>query len=467
MTSVSGRDPAWPTTLPDRPPVHAPAAPPLMGAAPEPVAPSLSPASRPVPWRTVAMACAAAVVLVAVAASAWLVGTSSTAETSAPSPTTAPLLGDPAPTTPPAAPPTTVAASPEQVAAEAAALSQFVEQQRGLTFRRPVAVTMADNEAFDAALADVLAADAPDIELLGRQLAAVGLVSPSEDVVATMSAVVTAATIGYYVPGSDTIVVRGTTFDPLVRRSVVHELVHALDDQWFDLDRPEYDDAADERAFGLSAVAEGNAVRIHQAWVDTLDEAGQRELNRLEAGFSQRIDTSQVPAVIIELLNAPYILGADLLWNLNVFEGEQAVDRALSEPPTTSSAVLWPERYLAGFTPVPVAVPPADGEVFDQGMFGEWMLRQALGSAVGVAQATSASRGWRGDAFVGWVNADGNDCVRVDTTTATAAAADTLDEAVQAWVATLPDASSERLGPATVRFTTCAVPESADGGSVL
>lgn len=438
-----------------------------MGAAPAPVAPAPGRADRPLPWRTIAAVVAATVVVVGVAVSAWLVGSAGTTETSQPSATTAPLLGDPSPTSPAPGPTTIAPASPDQVAAEVAALSQFVEQQRGLTFRRPVAVTMLNNESFEAAVSDVLAADAPDIDLLGRRLAALGLVPPGEDVAATMSSVVTAASIGFYEPGSDTIVVRGTAFDPLVRRSMVHELVHALDDQWFDLDRPEYADAADERAFGLSAVAEGNAVRVHQAWVDTLGDDDQRELNRLEANFTQRIDTSQVPPVIIEMLNAPYTLGADLLWNLNVFEGEQAVDRALVEPPTTSSAVLWPERYLAGFTPEVVAVPPADGEVFDQGMFGEWMLRQALASTVGVAQATSASRGWRGDAFVGWVNADGNDCVRVDTKVATTAAADTLAEAVQAWVATLGDASSERLGPDTVRFTTCTVPEATDGGSVL
>jgi hypothetical protein len=97
-------------------------------------------------------------------------------------------------------------------------------------------------------------------------------------------------------------------------------------------------------------------------------------------------------------------------------------------------------------------------------MFGEFALRLSVGSAAGDPQASAAARGWRGDAYVAWLNAEGNDCVRVDTEVVDTAARDRLFDVVEVWVATLPDASVERRGLTGVRFTSCTVPPPADGG---
>lgn len=464
MTNPGGSAP-WPAQRGDGPPVVAPASPPVWGSAPAPVAPdpTVAPdAPRRARNRRIALIAAVVLAVVALAAGGWArISNSSDVDTAA----TTPLLPEPgsgATPTPPAPP------TPEQITAEVLALSQFVEQQRGLQFQRPVTVEVLPPEQFSARLTEELQQDIPDFESLGRLLSALGLVNPQEDFARTMITLLSSVALGYYNPVDETIVVSADQIDVLTRRTLVHELVHALDDQWFGLDRPDYADLNDETAFGFSAVFEGNAARVDTAWVNTLSEPELRELFRLESLVQTRIDLSAVPPIVLQLLNAPYALGFDLISILLLAGGEQAVDQALQAPPTTSSAVLWHERYLAGFQPTEVATPPADGEPTDSGMFGELLLRSSLASALLESDAIAAARGWRGDAYVVWTSDEGNDCVRVDTETANPRARGLLSQAIEDWTSTLPDASTELLGDTGVRFTSCSIPASdTDAGSPL
>lgn len=462
-----GRSAAWPSWNVERPPTEVPASPPVLGAAPAPVAPDpgVAPdAPRRARRRKIAALAAIVVAVVALAAVGW-VRITDTGDSTTSSSVASPVLPDPGASNEPVTPEPPTA---EQITAEVLLLSQFVEQQRGLQFQRPVTVDVLPPDVFSARVAEELAADAPSFEALGRLLSALGLVSPQEDIVRTMTTLVSLSALGFYDPVNEMMVISGDSLDLLTRRTIVHELVHALDDQWFDLDRPAYDELTDETPFGFSAVVEGNAARVDAAWVATLSEPEQRELFRLESLTSADIDPATVPPALIELLNAPYVLGVDLIATLLLAGDEQAVDQALQAPPTTSSAVLWHERYISGFAPVAVETPPADGDPTESGMFGEFLLRLSLTSALLESDATAAARGWRGDSYVVWRTPEGNNCVRVDTETPNTRARDLLSQAITDWTGTLPDASTELLGDTGVRFTSCSIQAPAgDGGSPL
>lgn len=467
MTNPPSGPTNWPARQPDGPPVVVSASPPVRGAAPPPASPDpgVAPdALRKARNRRIVAVVAAVAVVVLLAAVGWARVTAGGDVTTQSSGST-PLLPDPGSGTEPVAPAPPTA---EQINAEVLALSRFVEQQRGLQFQQPVTVEVLTPEQFTARVVEELAEDATGFEALGRLLSALGLVSPQEDFVRTVTTVVSSTALGFYDPANDVMVISADNLDVLTRRTIVHELVHALDDQWFDLDRPAYDGLPDETPFGFSAVVEGNAARIDTAWVGTLSEPEQRELFRLESLAGSRIDPSLVPPVLFDLLNAPYELGAALIGTLLLAGGEQAVDQALQAPPSTSSAVLWHERYISGFTPTPVDTPPADGDPTDSGMFGEFLLRLSLTSALLESDATAAARGWRGDSYVVWRTPEENDCVRVDTETANIRARDLLSRAITDWTSILPDASTELLGDTGVRFTSCSIQApAADAGSPL
>lgn len=376
------------------------------------------------------------------------------------------------PTLPPPPQQTYPPATPEAVATAVEELGRFVEMQRGLEFTEPVSVEVIDEEAFRLRVLEDLAAQLPEIELAARVLGAVGLAAPGEDIVEGFTTLVSAAALGYYDPATGELVVAGTEMTPLLESTIVHELTHALDDQWFDLDRPELADLDDESGFGFSAVVEGNATRVEEAWVSTLDETTRQELFSLEVAIVQEAGLTGVPWVVGELVRAPYDAGYALVATLLALDGEVAVDRALEAPPLTSSEVLWPERYIAGFSARTVATPPVDDPatdvVFDEAVFGELLLRLTLWGAVGEIEAAEAARGWRGDRYVAWADAEGRDCVRLDTVTVNGKARQRLLDGLASWAERLPDASAEPLDTDGVRFRSCVTPnQSAEAGSRL
>ena len=104
-------------------------------------------------------------------------------------------------------------------------------------------------------------------------LEGLGLVEPDADLVESMRSLLGVGVVGFYDPETDELVVRGAALTPYVRTTIAHELIHALDDQHLDLDRPEYDEADDEVGFGFSSVVEGNARRIEDAYRDVAQRA--------------------------------------------------------------------------------------------------------------------------------------------------------------------------------------------------
>lgn len=354
----------------------------------------------------------------------------------------------------------------EELQAEVDRLSEFVETQRGLEFREPLDVTVIDGGEFTDLLLEDFEEDQGDLEILERLLAALGLLEPGTDVVEGMRGVLGGGVLGFYDTEEKRLVVRGTELTPLVRATLVHELVHALDDQWFELHRPDYADLEDETSFGFVAVVEGNARRIEETWLAQLSDDEQQELLSEQALMAMDMDLDGIPWILMELVAAPYEAGLDLVLEVLASGGEELVDDALEEPPTTSSQVLHPERFLDGDERAPVEPPPAEGEIFDEGVFGELSLRLVLESAVAPSEAASAAAGWRGDWFVAWEEEDGTDCVRVDTEVADEGRGDQLAALLEEYAAQRPRAEVEQLDDVSVRFTSCTEEDAAAGGSL-
>lgn len=354
----------------------------------------------------------------------------------------------------------------EELADEVDRLSGFVETQRGLEFREPVDVTIINDDEFTELLLEDFEEDQGDLEILERLLAALGLMEPGTDVVEGTRGMLGGGVLGFYDTEEKRLVVRGTELTPLVRATLVHELVHALDDQWFGLHRPDYADLEDETSFGFVAVVEGNARRIEEIWLAQLSQDEQEELRSEQARMAMGMDLDGIPWILLELIAVPYEAGLDLVLELLAAGGEELVDEALQEPPTTSSQVLHPDRFLDGVERVPVDPPPAEGEIFDEGIFGELSLRLVLESAVPPSEAASAASGWRGDWFVAWEEEDGTDCVRVDTEVADEGGRDQLAAALDEYAAQRPRTEVEHLDDVSVRFTACTEEDAAAGGSV-
>jgi len=380
------------------------------------------------------------------------IGATAEPTTSAPatSSTTAPA------TTPGPGGPTAGGTGVTAVDAQLAEISRFVERQRGLQFAQPVKVDLVDDAEFQRRLLTDFDKDTGELVTSGKLLQALGLVPPNSDVVAQMRSLLGVGVLGFYDPTTKELVVRGTDLTPMTRQTVAHELTHALDDQHFGLDRPEYDQRDDEISFGFSALGEGDARRVENAYAASLSSADRAELRREESAVGGGAQLGQVPEALIQILMAPYDLGEVLVDRLYRDGGQAAVDAAFSDPPSTSEQLLDPAKYESHEARREVPAPPADGATIDQGVFGAFLLETLLTDAgVDAATARRAVDGWAGDRYVAWTAPGGGTCLRVDVATDSAADGQALAAALGRWRSSQAGATVEQPAADDVRLTSC------------
>ncbi len=333
-------------------------------------------------------------------------------------------------------------------------IAAFVERERGLEFVQPVKVELLDDDPFEARLLEDDPEVAADLALTGRLLQALGLVPPGTDLAAAVDQLLGVGVLGFYDPETKELVVRGGELTPYTRQTVAHELTHALDDQHFDLDRPELDDASDESSFGFTAVVEGSATRVEDAYESSLSSADRARLLDEERSFGADVDLTGIPFVLLAQLQAPYEFGPILVDEIVDEQGEEGLTAALTRPPTTSEQVLHPDAYLDGEGAVPVAPPPAEGEVIDQGTFGELMLGIVVTNGSGLGDPELVD-GWGGDQYVAWARPDGSTCIRVDVAADTPGDRGDLESALRDAARFVPSMVVESPTPELVRLTSC------------
>jgi hypothetical protein len=206
-------------------------------------------------------------------------------------------------------------------------------------------------------------------------------------------------------------VVRGTDATPYVRATIAHELTHAIDDQHFELERPAIEESDGEEGFGFSALVEGNAVRVEEAYLDTLSAAERDQYADEEAELAEGFPQFSIPTAVIQTLIAPYVTGPVLVDHILEEGGQPRLDEAFAEPPITSEQVLEPEVFIDGEGPRAVTPPTADGAVASQGAFGAFLLGLVLRDEISGSDAREAVDGWGGDAYVAWADGD-RSCIR-------------------------------------------------------
>jgi Asp-tRNA(Asn)/Glu-tRNA(Gln) amidotransferase C subunit len=247
-----------------------------------------------------------------------------------------------------------------------------------------------------------------------RELLAFGLIDEPMDFGELYSDLYGEQVAGYY--DSETgrmVVVRDTdaggTFTAMEQVTYAHEIVHALQDQNFDLDGDQLgrEDVSDDRAYAITALIEGDASFSEVRYVIERPELLDAYLEEAE---SAEFDTSvldTVPPIIRETLIFPYNEGYTFVEAIYNEGGWDAVNAAFSNPPSSTEQILHPEKYLAGEQPVDVPVNDYSGAlgddwtVWDTNTFGEFQIRVILQqTSMSDQQADVAASGWGGDTYV-------------------------------------------------------------------
>ncbi len=219
--------------------------------------------------------------------------------------------------------------------------------------------------------------------------------------------------LGFYRAGSDEVVIVSDRDDPMVDRgTLVHELVHALQDQQFGLD-----DAPDtqDRQLARNSVVEGEANLLEARYERRCGD----EWDCIESAPTGGGVASDVNRGVLLVVLAPYTQGPEFVAEIQRRGGWAAVDDLHREYPASTKQILDPDRY-PGETPVDVTVPDrSDGEWqrFDHDPVADTVGPASIHAmfvqnGIGASEverysyAHPAATGWTGDSLVPYRNGD-------------------------------------------------------------
>ena len=291
---------------------------------------------------------------------------------------------------------------------------------RGLPPLRPISFRLVGQERVSADFSADLARDADTGEMARRKRywATVGLIPWDLDLLAHYRDLYGQVAAGYYedeergvrvvarpMLRSEITEIAGllTWRDKTYGETLAHEVVHALQDQHFGLERLQEGRGTDGRN-ARRALVEGDAFLAAFQYDRPLVFTDVRRLTRLVERTFRSVRGGGRPSFVEAGFLFPYVQGtrfAAALWDQG---GWAAVNGAYAAPPDSTSQVLHPERYLAR-EPIP---PPQDLEPVRalladrwessvEEAVGEFAIRYLLSGVTTAAEAKSVAAQWRGD----------------------------------------------------------------------
>jgi len=246
----------------------------------------------------------------------------------------------------------------------------------------------------------------------GEILFALGTVPASFDYRQGLLDVMRAELLGFYEPHEKTMFLGADLHGQELDSTLWHELVHALQDQHYGLERLlTYTSDASDWQGAVHALAEGDAT---SAMIDAMfaPKGGKApDLPDSVMDLQSALSTGtvgQVPAIIKRSVIAPYVDGLAFVNALRRRGGWAAVDSAWKRLPTSTEQLLHLEKYLAneGASVLPALAPPsaALSQVVYSDIYGEETLRVLFEEWMPARAAREAAAGWGGDrvtAFAG------------------------------------------------------------------
>jgi hypothetical protein len=240
-------------------------------------------------------------------------------------------------------------------------VSAAVEKLRGLKFKTPVPMEILDAAA---ARASFKARIEPRAEEQARHIGAayfqLGLIPQGKGLIEEYLDLTDKDMLGYYEHDRKTFVLLSHVSAEEAETVMAHELTHALEDQYYDLQamaRQAGDD--DDHATAIRAVVEGSATAVMIAYFSRSgrEEKAREAIQKDEAKRARRLKSA--PSFTQRSLMLPYLLGFSFLlrgepwqWHL---DGMRLTDiaTAYAHPPRSTRQILHPEQYWVGGTPPP------------------------------------------------------------------------------------------------------------------
>ena len=285
----------------------------------------------------------------------------------------------------------------------------------------------------------------------------IGLVNGNVNLLSSLNQAQTEGVLAYYQPSDKTIRIKGTSLDLATRVTLSHEMTHALQDQYFDLQKLQHLDNDDESG-AIDALIEGDAEWVKNSYVESLSAADQREYEKESDAQDAKANFDGVPPFIQIMFGSPYEFGPALVQVLRTTGGQSALDAAFKKPPSDEQQIFDPVKFIDHVDAMKVAepTPPPGAKVFDRGTFDPdgWFIM--LSERIDPHEALQAPDAWGGDHYISYDTASNQTCEQTRFVGASPAGTATMQRALGDWVRALPvkTASVRRDGSSLV-FQSC------------
>lgn len=282
-----------------------------------------------------------------------------------------------------------------------------VGQIRQLPVVRHVTMSKLDRAALAKEVEAYVRRETPAnfIEGQGAMLQLLGMVPPNFDYLAANIALMKAQLAGYYDPSRQTMVLANDLGKEEEDATLLHELVHALQDQNFDLGkRLVQAPLMGDKLAALHTLAEGDATSamlgetLRAQGYDINQLSNEMLAERMRQDFSMQ--NPDVPAVIKRAALAPYLDGLSFVNELRRSGGWKLVDKTWADPPQSTEQLLHPEKHAAreGWRSFDAPAAPKPGcDLVYEDVIGEQGLKIVFEEWVSPADAEAAAEGWDGD----------------------------------------------------------------------
>lgn len=285
-----------------------------------------------------------------------------------------------------------------------------VEKAAGLKFREPPRSAVRSRTQVRAYILGKLDQELAPEKARGLQSTyrVLGLLPDSLDLRTLLLDLFTEQVIGYYEPDSSMLFVVANADPAILRLTVAHELVHALQHQYTPLDSIMRQHGDNDRLAAAQAVLEGQAtlvglqVIVPEQNLFAMPEFWETYREQFRSQQSAMPVFARAPRILRESIIFPYLAGADFLrW----WEGSELRDTLPFGPrmPVSTEQILHPYRYGKGDRPLTLRFTRPESQVIYEDVMGEFEMRvlalelSAPGTVGEVS--TPMALGWGGDRF--------------------------------------------------------------------
>lgn len=301
---------------------------------------------------------------------------------------------------------------------------KWVSNTRGKEFISKFKVTVRDKDELLKSL--VKKAEEPEslkqLEDARKVCVKLGLIKKNLDVKKLMLDMLTEQIAGFYDPENDELcVMEKTMTGPMAEVATSHEIFHALQDQYYNLDvMMKAVRNNDDMGLVVGAIVEGEATlggyeylaaKTGQSIVNNPMDIGAmlKKLSDMTMKTQPDSAMAKTPAILRETLLFRYVEGTSFVQRfLKLHKSWKKLDLLFDNPPRSSEQVMHPEKYFDKEKvdyPVQVIIPRLHEQLEGKwkevatNTMGEFQTRLLLAEYIDKEKAAAAAAGWDGDRY--------------------------------------------------------------------